>query len=87
MATKDISDIQVINAYIQSRQSNFDEWPYDLLQRTTGQPVKVCYRAMERAASRGFIDYGISLRTGWVTDKGMALLNQQRQRDNDEQRV
>lgn len=51
-----------------------DPWPYDLLAEWTGQPIKVCYRAMERAAERDLIEYGVSLRTGWLTDKGKALL-------------
>lgn len=27
-----------------------------------------------RAAKEGYIDYGVSARTGWLTDKGNALL-------------
>lgn len=37
----------------------------ELLMQWTGQPRKVVERAMERAASRGVIDYGVSLRTCW----------------------
>lgn len=51
-----------------------EPWPYDLLAEWTGQPIKVCYRAMERAEERGLIEYGTSLRTGWLTEKGKALL-------------
>lgn len=29
---------------------------------------------MERASGRGYIDYGVSLRSGWVTDKGNQLI-------------
>lgn len=49
-------------------------FPYEALAASTGQPEKVCYRAMERAEKRGLIEYGVSLRTGWLTDKGKALL-------------
>lgn len=50
-------------------------FPYDILVAMTGQPWKVCYRAMERAHRRGFIEYGVSLRTGWLTDAGKALIH------------
>jgi hypothetical protein len=46
-----------------------------ILKDGTGQPAKVVYRAMERAYSRGYIEYGVSLRSGWLTEKGLALLN------------
>lgn len=49
-------------------------WPYELLAQWTGQPEKVCYRAMERAEENGLLEYGVSLRTAWLTDKGKALL-------------
>lgn len=74
MAMKDITDRQVVLAYIERDAT----WPrvfvYDILMRETGQPFKVCYKCMERACDRGYIDFGVSLRTGWVTDKGKALL-------------
>ena len=80
MATKDITDEQVCGAYETYscardvyKQSD-DYWPYTILEGWTGEPFKVCYAAMERAARRGLIDYGVSLRTGWLTDKGRQLL-------------
>ena len=44
------------------------------LASETGEPEKVCYRAMERADRRGLLDYGVSLRTAWLADKGRAVL-------------
>ena len=49
-------------------------WPYELLAERTGECEKVCYRAMERAYDRGLIEFGTSLRSGWLTDEGEALL-------------
>lgn len=49
-------------------------WPYDLLAERTGECEKVCYRAMERAFARDLIEYGTSLRSGWLTEKGKALI-------------
>lgn len=51
-------------------------WPYELLAERTGECEKVCYRAMERAFDRGLIEYGTSLRSGWLTDDGLALIGQ-----------
>lgn len=77
---KNVSDLQVVQAYIDCKKqpSNLPpeqhKWPYDLLVDRTGECEKVCYRAMERACLRDYIEYGVSLRAGWVTDKGHALL-------------
>lgn len=49
-------------------------WPYDLLMARTGECFKVCWKAMERACDRDLIEYGTNLRSGWLTDKGKALL-------------
>lgn len=81
MATKDVTDLQVIEAYIQFKVSSKlyginDNWPYVILSNLTGECEKVCYRAMERACNRGYIDYGVSLRSGWVTQKGMEFLGE-----------
>lgn len=85
MATKDISDIQVCRAYEKYQALMAEErtgrygtgharWPYEILMEETGQPEKVCYNAMIRACGRGYIEYGVSLRTGWLTLKGKQLI-------------
>lgn len=79
MATADISDRMVVKAYIRYKEIReedgySDQFPYDILVEWTGEPWKVCWRAMERAVDRGYIEYGVSLRTGWPTKKGLALL-------------
>lgn len=76
MATTDITDRQVCLAYLEAA-INKAGWPYDILSANTSQPVKVCIRAMERAHDRGYIEYGVSLRTGWLTDEGKALLRKE----------
>lgn len=52
-------------------------WPYKILAEWTGQPEKVCYRAMERAESHGLVECGTSLRSGWLTDAGIQLIRGQ----------
>lgn len=81
MATKDISDIEVCNAYEMSRISGagLENWikyetPEKFLMRQTGQCLKVCECAMIRACDRGYIEYGVTLCSGWLTDKGKELL-------------
>lgn len=49
-------------------------WPYELLAERTGECEKVCYRAIERAYDRGLVEFGTSLRSGWLTDEGRALI-------------
>jgi len=82
MATKDISDLQVVQAYAEmhrqicaTRESGLHfEYADEILERITGQHLKVCERAMERACGRDLVEYGMWLRGGWLTDKGNALL-------------
>lgn len=76
MATKDISDLQVLQAcrdYAAFRSVHFVD---DILMTETGECAKVCERAMERAVRRGLIDYGVSLRTAWATSEGLTMLDQ-----------
>ncbi len=80
MARKDISDLQVCEAARDCHdQECRDEdggilFATHVLAHRTGQPLKVCERAMERAEFRGYIDCGVSTRSGWPTDKGRKLL-------------
>ena len=82
MATKDISDLQVVQAYAEmkrqmdaTRETGLKfEYAEEILERTTGQHPKVCERAMERACGRDLVEYGTWLRGGWLTDKGKVLL-------------
>lgn len=71
-----ISDVQVLAAYALARQHRAGPWPYEILSIATGAPEKVTYAACERAEDRGLLDCGVSLRSGWITPKGHALLEQ-----------
>lgn len=72
MATKDVTDIMVLKAYSIPREEG--KFPYDHLMESTGECFKVCYRAMERAERNGLLECGVSLRTGWITVKGLEFL-------------
>lgn len=85
MSTKDVTDKMVCDAYAemdrQRDQGHGKPWadyefPYVILMRLTGECEKVCYRAMERAAARDLVEYGVSLRTGWLTEKGKELASE-----------
>lgn len=76
MKRSDITDQQVVEACIEYRQIPFGNgFALDILVARTGAPYKVAEAAMERADDRGLIDYGVSLRTAWATEKGRALLH------------
>ena len=74
MATKDISDRQVVQASADSHAVRLAVRPMEFLAERTGQPEKVCYRAMERAYRHGLIEFGVSLETAWPTDRGKEVL-------------
>ena len=78
MKTSDITDRMVCEAYRDAKAIHFERWPYDLLMERTGAPLKVCLSAMDRAYDHGLVECGVSLRTAWLTDKGNALLDQER---------
>lgn len=77
MSTKDITDLQVCLAVKAFHERDLDlPWPYEALAGETGQAEKVCFHAMRRADRRGYLDYGVSLRTAWLTEKGEQLVAQ-----------
>jgi RIO-like serine/threonine protein kinase len=75
MARADIPDVVVLKA-VQRYQLDHTEFANQLLAKWTGEPIKVCDRAMERAMDHDLIEYGVSLRSAWLTPKGKQLLAQ-----------
>lgn len=76
MSRKDVTDRAVCLAYAErnAERPNRGAHVYERLAASTGQCEKVCWRAMERACDHGLIEYGVNLRSGWLTDAGEALL-------------
>ena len=67
-----ITTARVLEAYSRPHEKR---WPVDeVLQAETGAPLKVVWAAMWREEGKGFVDYGTSLRGGWLTGKGNAKL-------------
>lgn len=59
---------------MESHMAKTYKWPEEIIMEKTGCPAKVAYAAMERAYNRGYIEYGVSLRGGWLTEKGERAL-------------
>jgi len=77
MARKDVPDWMVCAAYKESatiRNNDINIWPYDILMKWTNEPEKVCYAAMQRSSEKGYVECGVSLRSGWITSEGEELL-------------
>ncbi len=72
---RDINDLHVCEAYRRKREVYSDmKFADEILAEFTGAPIKVARAAMERACDRGYVEYGTSLRSGWITEKGLRLL-------------
>lgn len=78
MTVKDISDLTVCVA-IAERVRRQSRGAYAgasrMLCEITCRPRKVCERAIERAASRGLIEWGSHLERCWLTASGESLLS------------
>ena len=74
MKRGDIHDRMVCIAYAEAWRAGCPCSVEVILKRMTGAPAKVITAAMVRACGRGYVDYGVSLRCGWLTDKGRALV-------------
>lgn len=64
------------NAFQRALDGDYEpeEFADGVLMRETGAHWKVVEAALYRAAERNLIEYGVSARTGWLTEKGKALL-------------
>lgn len=71
MSTKDVSDAEVVRAAVKAR--SVGSTTLNELTAITGQPRKVCFRAIERAVERGFVEFGVSVETAWPTEKGISI--------------
>jgi hypothetical protein len=75
MPTRDITDQQVCEA-VREWSLAGSRFADEILAERTGQPLKVCVRAMERADRHGLLEWGVSLRSGWLTQRGHDLLQE-----------
>ena len=71
---KDISDYEVCLAFREYRLNPKNGYPYNLIARKFYCNENVAFAAMERALKNDLVDFGVSLRTGFLTQKGLDLL-------------
>jgi len=75
MKRSDIPDEVVCWAYWARKFYDLECFSSDILAKMyPDHPEKVIYAAMRRADDHGYIEYGVSLRGGWLTDKGKAFV-------------
>ncbi len=74
MKRSDITTQMVLEASIQYQREH-KKFISEILMERTGAPEKVVYAAMDRDDRNGYLDFGVSLRTAWPTEKGMEYLN------------
>jgi hypothetical protein len=68
----DIPTRLVLEAYALDRS---DSGPVDeIIAYHTAFPHKVIWAALEREEKRGYLECGVNLRWGWLTDKGKARM-------------
>lgn len=48
-------------------------YTYEILGKKYGSE-KLIFKLMEKLADLGYLEYGVSLRTAWLTDKGLMVL-------------
>ena len=71
MKRSDVSTFDVLHAcFIR----DMEVMPWQRIAASTGAPEKVVYAAMRREERRGYLEYGVSLRTAWLTDAGKGKL-------------
>lgn len=79
LQVKDVSDLQVLCAvekYLKVKNTSYYSSPWDILcEEIPGLHYKVGYRAVMRAMSAGLLDYGVSVRCCFITNKGNEILN------------
>lgn len=75
MSRKHVSDIEVVRAVVIGAFGNDHLTVSQIITKRTGQPDKVAYAAMARCVKRGYINYGVSIRRPWITDKGRDLID------------
>ena len=82
MKRKDISTKIVLTA-CKAFHSGFDDRaPWRIIMAETGAPEKVVDAAMERESKKEHIEWGVSLRTAWLTEKGEKWLEEhEKERD------
>lgn len=72
-----VTDSEVVAGYMVYNElcdrGDYSDTADEIIKKMYKKPMRVIWRAMSRAHNRGFIEFGVSLRTGWPTKKGIAM--------------
>ena len=52
--------------------------PFEQLRKDFNAPSKLVYAALEKAEDKGFLECGTSIRTAWLTERGLGELRKLR---------
>ena len=78
---KRITDKMAVHAQWEWRESMLANKPRKYaryaLSDMTGRKPDDCDKALVRAADRGFLNYGMSLATAWLTNAGLRLIGKE----------
>ena len=78
MRRSDISTLIVLEAAEKTRAEKKMMMTWEHIQLATGAPEKVIYAAMQREYDQGYLEWGVSLRTAWLTPEGHKKLKELR---------
>lgn len=72
---KDIPIIEVLTQQQKWSESEDLPFTYEVLGKKYGSE-KLVYCKMRQLEKLGYLDYGVSLRTAWLTDKGKEFIKE-----------
>ena len=70
MNRRDISTLIVLEAAEYAHTVGLNKMTWEHIQDQTSAPEKVIYAAMDREDKQGYLKWGVSLRTAWLSEKG-----------------
>lgn len=76
MKRKDIPTISVLKAYKKMEDTVRGKFVDEILMEEFNAPEKLVYSAINRDYDKGFIEFGVSIRSGWLTESGEKYLNE-----------
>jgi hypothetical protein len=69
---KDIPDEVILKRQLMYWETKERPFTYEAFKPLW--PEKLVFRKMGKLCDQGYLEYGVSLRTAWLTDKAIALL-------------
>ena len=76
MQLKDISIKTILEQQQQWQDNNDLSFTYEILSKKYNCSEKLIYKKMEKLVDKDYLEYGVSLRTAWLTEKGLKFLKE-----------